>query len=196
MAKSLTDIFLDSVTVNADGWTDIIKLEDLIQIDERFICTNGCHWARKGSRLDNYYNLKRFHANELGGKGNKVIAIQLQGFKENKENHSIPNEVRKALAGKPCVVLGIVTTDMEIDHKNGRYDSKEYTIEDFQPLCKTANDAKREHCKRCNESKIRFKATTLGFPVDYIEGDETSESCVGCFWYDPILFRQRSFSNV
>ena len=116
--RGISDIFLDNVQINNEGWTDIIYLEDLIKIDSRFCCNNGCQWARKGSKLDNNYNLVRIHANDIGGKGNKVIAIQLQGFKNKKENHFIPLEVKKALKGKPCVVLGVVTSDMEIDHKN------------------------------------------------------------------------------
>ena len=187
--KSVCDIFLENVSVDENGCTDIIYIEDLVAIDERFKSNNGCQWARKGSKLDNIYILKRYHANELGGKGNKVVAIQLQGFRDKAENHSIPAEVRKALAGKPCVVLGIVSSEMEIDHKNGKYDTEEYSIDDFQPMTKAVNDAKREHCKKCNACGIRFDATILGYPVKYIEGNETSPSCRGCFWYDPVAFR-------
>lgn len=33
----------------------------------------------------------------------------------------------------------------------------------------------------------------MGYPVPFIKGDEnyTEElKCIGCFWYDPIAFRQ------
>lgn len=33
----------------------------------------------------------------------------------------------------------------------------------------------------------------MGYPVSFIKGDEnyTEElKCIGCFWYDPIAFRQ------
>lgn len=199
MSKGLTGIFLENVTISKSGWTDLIFIKDLIKLNAQFETKNGCNWARKGSFLDKNYNLKRFNAKELGITGvpwNKVVAIQLQGFKEKIENHSIPKEVRIALKDKPCVVLGVVTSDMEIDHKNGRYDSLQYTFDDFQPMSKAVNDAKREHCKRCNSTKIRFKATTLGYPVDFYQGDETSSSCVGCYWYDPIAFRQSLMKGV
>lgn len=187
--KSVCDVFLENVSINEDGYTDIIFIEDLITIDERFKSNNGCQWARKGSKLDNQYNLKRFHANELGGSGNKVVAIQLQGFREKAENHTIPANIRRYYTGKPCVVTGIISSDMELDHKNGKYDTEEYTIDDFQPMSKAVNDAKREHCKKCNATGIRFDATLLGFPVKYIEGNENSPSCKGCYWYDPRAFR-------
>ena len=190
MAKSIGATFIENVNIDENGWTDIIYLKDLIKIDNRFSCNNGCQWARKGSMLDNTYNLVRIHANELGGSGNKVVAIQLRGFKEKVENHNIPAEVRKALKGQPCVVLGVITSDMEIDHKNGKYDSDEYTLNDFQPMSKAVNNAKREHCKRCNATNKRFCASTLGYNVDFIEGDINSPSCKGCYWFDPVAFRK------
>lgn len=191
MTKAVGTLFLEIIKVDEKGWTDIIYLDELIKVDSRFACNNGCQWARKGSKLDNEYNLKRYHANELGGKGNKVVAIQLQGFREKAENHAIPAEVRKALAGKPCCVLGVVTTDMEIDHKNGKYNTEIYTINDFQPMSKAVNDAKREHCKRCNTYGYRFDAKILGYPISYTEGNASSPSCVGCYWYDPVDFRSK-----
>lgn len=186
---TLAEQYLSLYPVDEKGWNEIAYIDDLIKINPKFASNNGNQWARKGSKLSNTYNVVRFHANEMGGKGNKVVAIQLQGFNVQKENHQIPTEVRKALAGKPCVVLGVITSDMEIDHKNGKYDTENYTIDDFQPMSKAANDAKREHCKRCNGCGQRFDAKTLGFPVSFIEGDNTTPSCVGCFWYDPIAFR-------
>lgn len=190
MAKQgVASLFLDIVEINEDGWTDKIFIKDLVKIDPRFASNNGCQWARKGSSIDKKYNLRRYHANELGGKGNRVVAIQLQGFRSTIENHAIPMEVRKALANKPCCVLGVITSDMEIDHKNGKYNSDSYTINDFQPMTKAVNDAKREHCKRCNACGIRFDAKTLGYPKSYIKGDSSSNYCEGCYWYDPVVFR-------
>ena len=70
---------------------------------------------------------------------------------------------------------------------------KTQTLEDFQPLSKPANDAKRQFCKECKESNLRYDAKLLGYSVSFIQGDinYTSElKCIGCFWYDPIAFRQ------
>lgn len=192
----LYEIFLQNYPVDENGWTEIAYREDLIKLNPGFDTKNGCSWARDDAAWLRPYIMKRFHANELGGKGNKTIAFQLQGFKDIAKNRSIPAEVKKALSGKPCVVLGVVTANMEIDHKNGRYDQDEYTIDDFQPMSKAVNDAKREHCKKCIATNCRFKASTLGYKIDFYEGDENSPSCVGCFWYDPIVFRNSLMKGV
>jgi MinD superfamily P-loop ATPase len=131
----------------------------------------------------------------MGGKGNKVVAVQVSGFRETVENHSIPQQVRRALKDVPCAVLGVITSDMEIDHKNGKYNSEAYQDEDFQSFTKSVNDAKREHCKRCNATGCRFKASVLGYSVDFIEGDENSPTCQGCYWYDPQAFNRAVSAN-
>ena len=184
------DIFIANY-VNEQGCSDIVFIEDLIaKYGDKFKSNNGCQWARKGSKLDRQYNLTRFQAKDLGGSGNKVVAIKVDGFRETIENHSIPQSVRVSLRGKPCAVLGVLTSDMEIDHKKGKYNNNEYQLDDFQPFTKGVNDAKREHCKRCNATGCRFKASMLGYSVDYIEGDENSLTCQGCYWNDPQKFNR------
>lgn len=184
------DIFIANY-VDENGCSEIIFIEDLIaQHGDKFKSNNGCQWARKGSKLDKKYILTRFQAKDLGGSGNKVIAVKVDGFRETIENHSIPSSIRATLKGKVCAVLGVLTSDMEIDHKNGKYNTEEYQQEDFQPFTKSVNDAKREHCKRCNASGCRFKASLLGYSVDYVEGDENSSTCQGCYWYDPQEFNR------
>ena len=193
------EIFLKHYPPNDQGVSEIAWVEDLIKIDSRFKTNNGCDWARKGSSLDKKYIIKRFNAKEMNISDvawNRVVAIQLQGFKEKVENHSIPIEVRNALKGKPCVVLGVISSDMEIDHKNGKYTSEQYSLDDFQPMTKAVNDAKREHCKKCNTSQCRFDATVLGYPISYIKGDKNSPFCQGCYWYDPVAFRKALMKGV
>ena len=193
---SLADIFLQNYPPNEQGWTEIGFIQDLILLDPKFQTNNGCQWARKGSSLDKKYNIKRFQAKELGGKGNRVVAVQLQGFKENPENHIIPQNIKKFYKNQPCVVCGVISSDMELDHKDARYQTSNYTINDFQPMTKANNDAKREHCKKCLATNCRFDATLLGFSKSYIEGDKNSPFCKGCFWYDPKAFRQQVMKGV
>ena len=192
-------IFIENYIDEKTGWSEIIFLDDLIKkYGNQFMCNNGCQWARKGSLLDNNYILKRFNAKEMGITDmawNKVVAVQTQGFREKKENHSIPQSVKNLLKNKVCAVLGVLTSDMEIDHKNGKYNDDEYNDNDFQPLTKSVNDAKREHCKKCNATGCRFKASMLGYSIDYIEGDEKSTFCKGCYWYDPQQFNRIVSSN-
>ena len=189
------DIFIQNY-VDENGCSEVIFIEDLVRDHgEKFQSNNGCQWARKGSKLDKRYILTRFQAKDMGGKGNKVVAVQVSGFRETVENHSIPQQVRRALKDVPCAVLGVTTSDMEIDHKNGKYNSEAYQDEDFQSFTKSVNDAKREHCKRCNATGCRFKASVLGYSVDFIEGDENSPTCQGCYWYDPQAFNRAVSAN-
>ncbi|MGN1326482.1 MAG: restriction endonuclease, partial [Clostridia bacterium] len=72
-------------------------------------------------------------------------------------------------------------------------------IEDFQPLSKAANDAKRQFCKECRKTKKRYDAKQLGYPMSFYKGNENhtgeANGCEGCFWYDPIEFRRHLSIN-
>lgn len=197
--KSAAKIFIENYIDPETGWSEIIFLDDLIDAyGDAFMHNNGCQWARKGSKITNDYHFQRFTAKEMSidkYRGNKIVAYQAQGFKEDKENHSIPKEIYTELKNEKCVVLYVQTSDMEIDHKNGKYNTETYIAEDFQRMTKAVNDAKREHCKKCNTSGCRFKASVLGYSVDFIEGDETSPTCQGCYWYDPQLFNRTISAN-
>ena len=99
-----------------------------------------------------------------------------------------------------------VNTRIEIDHKDGRKDDsrvsdkKTQKLEDFQPLCKAANDVKRQICKECKKTDKRWNAKNLkGNPYSYYEGDEnyTEElGCVGCYQYDPVEYRKQSAMRI
>jgi hypothetical protein len=196
--KTAGDIFIENF-VDENGCSEIIWIEDLVkEYGEIFYSNNGCQWARKGSKIDKKYILKRYNAKELGIASvpwNRIVAIQTLGLRNTTENHSIPQKVRNLLSGSPCVVLGVITSDMEIDHKNGLYNSDTYEISNFQRMSKSANDAKREHCKKCRLTNCRFKASALGYAFDFIEGDEHSTTCVGCYWYDPQYFNYQISSH-
>lgn len=64
-------------------------------------------------------------------------------------------------------------------------------VSDFQPLCKAANDAKRQICKECKRTDKRWNAKNLlGNPFPFYEGGEDYEgTCVGCYQYDPVAYR-------
>jgi hypothetical protein len=97
-------------------------------------------------------------------------------------------------------------TKIEIDHKDGRKDDWRVSdistqrIEDFQPLCKAANDAKRQICKRCKETDKRWDAKNLlGNPYSFYEGDENYNDelgCKGCYQYDPVEYRMQSVKRI
>jgi hypothetical protein len=112
------------------------------------------------------------------------------------ESRQINCKIREYFKDKRCVIL--YTSDIEIDHKNGRYNNprvnnaKTQTIEDFQALSKSANNAKRQHCKDCKNTGKRFDAKNLGYKVSYLSGTkkyiESPNGCVGCYWYDVHAF--------
>lgn len=186
----LGKLFLELYPVNDEGISEIALIDDLAEVCPDFRTKNGCSWARSdGCFLGNNFYIDRIK------KGGRVYSVQLVGYKKAK-NHSIPNSVRESLKGKPCVLLG-VTSSTEIDHKDATYNTNNLTIEDFQVLHKSANDAKRQHCKICRETNIRFDATRLFYPAPYIFGTEKlSESgCKGCFWYDIEAFIKEMTKN-
>ena len=67
-------------------------------------------------------------------------------------------------------------------------------LSDFQALSKAANDAKRQFCKECMRTGIRYDAKQLGYPMAYYKGgakhNNEENACIGCYWYDPIEFRR------
>ena len=72
--------------------------------------------------------------------------------------------------------------------------NEDQKLSDFQPLSKAANDAKRQFCKECIRTGIRYDAKKLGYPMSYYKGgakhNGEENACEGCFWYDPIEFRR------
>ncbi len=170
-----------------------ISIEELKNIHPGFESSNGCQWARSDvSYLGKKYVIKRIH------KGNRVYEVQMDGPNKNsmKRYRFIRADIREYFVKQNCAILDI-SSNIEIDHKNGRYDELTNTSletqkkSEFQPLCKAANDAKRQHCRECREKGKRYDARNLGFSFGWIAGDENTESCVGCYWYDPYVFNKK-----
>ena len=137
--------------------------------------------------------------------GNGIDRIKLNGFNTSKASNlsqSIRADIKRAIGKERCVILGTNRScdhKTEVDHKDGRKDdprimnTETQLQSDFQPLSKPANDAKRQFCKECGETGLRYDAKKLGFTVSFTEGSlEYNEEtgCSGCFWYDPKAFRQ------
>lgn len=135
-----------------------------------------------------------------GQKGNKLIAWQVYGFATPttmaNTKKGVSAAIKKLFAGARCVQTGS-RRGIEIDHKFGRTDQVGYsnapTKENHQPLCKLSNNEKREACKQCRLTNIRFDAAKeLGLPVSYVEGGPKFEhnglGCRGCYWFDILAF--------
>ena len=138
---------------------------------------------------------------------NSVDRIKLS-WKRREEittTQSIRPDIIREISSRRCVILWThYSCDhrTEVDHKNWRKNDprvmnlQTQTIDDFQPLSKPANDAKRQFCKECKRTGIRYDATQLWYTVSYTEWDENYNEniwCKWCFWYDPVAFRQKLF---
>jgi hypothetical protein len=130
-------------------------------------------------------------------KTNKIIAYKLTGLrKEEVSSRQIRSDIKDYFKDKRCAVL--YTSNIEIDHKNGRYNNPRVNnqetqkIEDFQALSKSVNTAKRQHCKECKITGNRFDAKNIGYKASVSSGNkkyiESPDGCVGCYWYDVRLF--------
>jgi hypothetical protein len=104
-------------------------------------------------------------------------------------------DIKLEIKNKKCVILR--TSNPLINPKNGRKDDlrvinvKTQVLDDFQAFSKAANNSKRQSCKVCKATDIRYDAKTLGYPVSFTQGTSKYEKpmgCVGCYWYDPIEF--------
>lgn len=169
-----------------------IPISELKNIHPGFESTNGCQWARSdNSYLGKKYKIKRPQ------KGGKVFAIQLDGPNKNstKKYRNIRKDIRVNILKQNCAVLDI-GANIEIDHKNGKYNElanvslETQKEQDFQPLSRSANDAKRQHCKECIRDGKRYDARRLGYKEGWIAGDENTSECAGCYWYDIKRFNQ------
>lgn len=154
---------------------------------------NGGAWCRSDGSLGRKYVIRR----DKGGPRGSIIGVQLMGFNDRPLNTQTPDALRRqVIDGQRCVVLA-VGNNLEADHKDGRKDiPRRLEPEDYQPMTKAANDAKRTHCDRCQDTKKRFDATQLAFSVGWtVGGSEYIGSCVGCYWHDPAAFNAEISRN-
>lgn len=167
------------------GYSSIVEIEahDKLKTD------NGGSWCRTDGPLG------RFNIHRAKRRG-RIISVQLTGYRQNEFSNAIDQEIVDAYKNENCRVLAIRGKYIEIDHKDGRkqdyklHDNQ--TLDDFQPLHKTVNIAKRGHCQTCVATGIRFDATQLGYSVrQFIGPEKYNGSCIGCYWHDPKQFREK-----
>lgn len=195
---SKNELFYELAKPDKDGKSRWVATSEFTGKYEDLAFGNGASWARKESTLAKKYIIE---FDKSITPGNSIDRIRLNGFNTSDTNDfsqtisaAIKNEIKK----QRCVILG--TSNPEVDHKNGCKNegrvmrNENQRLSDFQPLSKAANDAKRQFCKECRASKIRYDAKKLGYPMSYYAGGPTltdsENACVGCFWYDPIEFRK------
>ena len=199
MAKKVptkAELFLELANPDEKGFSRWVCTSEFTGPYARLKLGNGLDFARSDSKFAQKYNIEKDYSRT---KGNGIDAIRLNGLKEEDPyTQYIRPDIKKAIQKQRCVILG--TSNPEVDHKNGMKNegrvmkNEDQRLSDFQPLGKAANDAKRQCCKECRESGIRYDATQLGYPMPYYAGEAThnheENACIGCFWYDPLEFKK------
>lgn len=196
MAKETkTEMFLRLAKPDKNGISRWVSCSEFVDEFADLKFGNGASWARKESALAKKYIIE---FDKTVTRGNGIDRVRLNGFNNGDYSQHIRADIKKEISSKRCVVLG--TSNPEVDHKNGMKNedrvmrNEEQRLSDFQPLSKAANDAKRQFCKECMRTGIRYDAKQLGYPISYYAGtakhNKEENACVGCFWYDPIEFRK------
>ena len=194
--KSKAELFIELAQPDENGCSRWVDTSEFTGEYERLKLGNGFDFGRKESPLAQKYIIET-DKNRTPGVG--IDAIRLNGFREEDPyTQYIRPEIKKEIKKHRCVVLG--TSEPEVDHKNGMKNegrvmkNEDQQLSDFQPLSKAANDAKRQFCKECRESGVRYDAKLLGYPMSYYAGGAEhhgeEDACVGCYWYDPLEFKK------
>jgi hypothetical protein len=180
-------LFLELAKPDKDGFSRKVSIDEFIDKYAGLQLGNGGSWCRDDGSLGGKYNIVR-HKD-----GTKISHIELQGVKKSPIDKKIRKDICDKIRQQRCVILGI--DKVEVDHKDGRrddprlWDIKRQRLDDFQPLSKAVNNAKRQHCKKCRETNNRFDARQLGYRKSQVKGNgKYRGSCIGCYWYDPFIF--------
>lgn len=201
MKKTKTELFLELASPNEQGYSRWVSVAEFVGEYKELKLGNGGSWCRKESTLAKRYKLE-FDKTQTAG--NSIDAVRTIGLNTDASfNQTIRSDIKEYYKDKNCVMLGIrgnsENTKIEIDHKDGRKnnfrvsDLSTQTIDDFQPLTKAANDAKRQICKKCMETGERWDARNLdGNPIAYYKGGKSlhDHGCEGCYQYDPVEYRK------
>lgn len=190
-----TELFLKLAAPDKNGVSRWVYVSEFVGEYADLTFGNGASWARKESTLAKKYNVE-FYRNDTPG--NSIDRIRLNGFNNGDYSQHINASIKREIKSRRCVVLG--TSNPEVDHKNGMKNesrvmkNEAQRLSDFQALSKAANDAKRQFCKECMRTGIRYDAKQLGYPMSYYKGgvnhNNEENACIGCYWYDPIEFRR------
>ncbi len=190
-----TELFIQLAKPDNNGVSRWVDVAEFVGEYAYLTFGNGASWARKESTLARKYVIE---FDKSVSSGNGIDRIRLNGFNNSNYSQYIRADIKKAIKSRRCVVLG--TSNPEVDHKNGMKNegrvmrNENQSLEDFQPLSKAANDAKRQFCKECRRNGIRYDAKLLGYPISYYSGvaehNNEENACIGCYWYDPLEFKK------
>ena len=185
----------------SDGWLGkrylFIRYSKSLDLKK---CSNALRGVGLSSELRD--TIIRTHASLTFEKsGTTVEFIQFFGVATKYEDTKAPIrvDIRRTICAMPCANCG-TQVDIQCDHKNDLYNDPRVksldtqTIDDFQPLCRHCNSVKREVKARMLVDKKRYRASQLGFLVDFTHGDDTLDLTdpmwyVGTYWGDCRAFK-------
>lgn len=203
-----TDLFLELANPDENWISRWVLISEFTWKYKDLQLWNWWSWCRASSTLAKKYIVE---FDKTKSSWNSIDAVRLNWFNtETTFNHNIRQDIKDFYKTKNCVMLGInwksENTKIEIDHKDWRKnnervsDIKTQHVEDFQPLCKAANDVKRQICKRCKETNKRWSAKNIKWnPYDFYDWDEDYSDklwCVWCYQYDPVEYRKTSIKKI
>ena len=206
--KKKKDLFLELANPDENGISRWVYTTEFVGKYKDLQFGNGGDFCRKNSTLCKEYIVEKDRSITSG---NRIDAIRLAGFNNTQVfSQAIRADIKAEICKRKCVMLGVngtsENTKIEVDHKDGRKndmrvsDMKTQRLEDFQPLCKAANDIKRQICKNCAINNKRWDARNIeGNPYSFYEGDENYTEdlgCVGCYQYDPVEYRISSAKKL
>lgn len=203
-----TDLFIELAQPDSEGVSRWVSSSEFVGRYVDLQLGNGGSWCRTSPSL-----AKRFivEFDKSLSRGNSIDAVRLAGYRrEETFSQAIRKDIKDFYKEQRCVMLGVKgfseNTRIEIDHKDGRKEDWRVSnpstqrLDDFQPLCKAANDIKRQICKECKLSNERWDATNIkGNPYPFYEGDKdytTDLGCVGCYQYDPVAYRKSCVKRI
>lgn len=193
--KTKIELFEELAEIDENGCSRWVSVEEFVGKYQGLQLLNGAGWSRNDGPFGKKYIVER---DRSFTPGNRTDAIRTVGFNDLDYSQHINASIKKYIKKQRCAILG--TSNPEVDHKNGMKNesrvmcNEDQRLSDFQPLSKAANDAKRQFCKECIRTGIRYDAKKLGYPISFYKGGIThnreENACEGCFWYDPLEFRR------
>ena len=173
------------------AWWEVADLEKLLGFTLR---GNGSPFFQMDRGLGVRYVLEKQRGN-----GNTLVSVRTTGFASYHQIHrasGTPLAVRSWLidGSALCSMCG-TTSNLISDHKDGnKQPMDEPDVHDYQPLCQHCNTVKREVCKKCRNTGVRFDARIIGYSIPWVEGtakfQPRTPRCRGCYWYSPTDFRK------
>lgn len=193
--KTKIELFEELAEIDDNGYSRWVSVEEFVGKYQGLQLLNGAGWSRDDGSFGKKYIVER---DKSITQGNRTDAIRTIGFNDVDYSQHINASIKRHIRKQRCVILG--TSNPEVDHKNGMKNesrvmrNEDQRLSDFQPLSKAANDAKRQFCKECIRTGIRYDAKKLGYPMSYYKAGAThggeENACEECFWYDPLEFRR------